>query len=52
LTAPPGTLSEWQRFESCRVRHADRLAVRLGEAYGTLILTLSFTVIEVTRVTS
>jgi hypothetical protein len=28
------------------VRHADRLAMRLGEPYGTLILTLSVTVIE------
>jgi Ca2+:H+ antiporter len=29
------------------VRHADRLAVRLGEPYGTLILTLSVASIEV-----
>src|SRR5271155_4872593 len=29
------------------VRHADHLAVRMGEPYGTLILTLSVTSIEV-----
>jgi len=29
------------------VRHADHLAVRLGEPYGTLILTISITLIEV-----
>jgi len=34
------------------VRHADRLAVRLGEPYGTLILTLSVTVIEVASITA
>jgi Ca2+:H+ antiporter len=28
------------------VRHADRLAMRLGEPYGTLILTLSVTLIQ------
>ena len=32
------------------VRHADRLAGRLGEPYGTLILTLSVTAIEVMSV--
>jgi hypothetical protein len=32
------------------VRHADRLAVRLAEPYGTLILTLSITVIEVASI--
>ncbi len=31
----------------CVVRHADRVAARLGEPYGTLILTLSVTSIEV-----
>jgi Ca2+:H+ antiporter len=31
----------------CVVRHADHLAVRLGEPYGTLILTLAVTAIEV-----
>ena len=34
------------------VRHADRLAVRLGEPYGTLILTLSVVVIEVASFTA
>jgi Ca2+:H+ antiporter len=34
------------------VRHADRLAVRLGEPYGTLILTLSVVVIEVASITA
>src|SRR5262245_37633176 len=29
------------------VRHADHVAVRLGEPYGTLILTLAVTAIEV-----
>jgi Ca2+:H+ antiporter len=34
------------------VRHADRLAMRLGEPYGTLILTLSVTIIEVASITA
>ena len=34
------------------VRHADQLAVRLGEPYGTLILTLSVVVIEVASITA
>jgi Ca2+:H+ antiporter len=34
------------------VRHADHLALRLGEPYGTLILTLSVTFIEVTAITA
>jgi Ca2+:H+ antiporter len=34
------------------VRHADRLAVRLSEPYGTLILTLSVTFIEVASITA
>ena len=34
------------------VRHADRLAERLGEPYGTLILTLSITSIEVISITA
>ena len=34
------------------VRHADHLAVRLGEPYGTLILTLSVTSIEVMGVSA
>jgi Ca2+:H+ antiporter len=34
------------------VRHADHLAVRLGEPYGTLILTLAVTIIEVVSISS
>jgi Ca2+:H+ antiporter len=34
------------------VRHADHLAIRLGEPYGTLILTLAVTVIEVMSISS
>ena len=34
------------------VRHADRLAMWLGEPFGTLILTLSVTVIEVASITA
>src|SRR5262245_53556490 len=34
------------------VRHADHLAVRLGEPYGTLILTLSVTFIEVMSISA
>jgi Ca2+:H+ antiporter len=34
------------------VRHADRLAERLGEPYGTLILTLSVTSIEVVSISA
>ncbi len=34
------------------VRHADRLAARLGEPYGTLILTLSITFIEVMSISA
>lgn len=34
------------------VRHADHLAEALGEPYGTLILTLSVTVIEVTSISA
>jgi Ca2+:H+ antiporter len=34
------------------VRHADHLAEMLGEPYGTLILTLSVTVIEVTSISA
>jgi Ca2+:H+ antiporter len=36
----------------CVVRHAERLAVRLGEPYGTLILTLSITFIEVVSISA
>jgi Ca2+:H+ antiporter len=36
----------------CVVRHADRLAERLGEPYGTLILTLSVTSIEVMSISA
>ncbi len=34
------------------VRHADHLAVRLGEPYGTLILTFAVTVIEVIAISA
>ena len=34
------------------VRHADQLAMRLGEPNGTLILTLSVTVVEVASITA
>ncbi|WP_313760124.1 calcium:proton antiporter [Rhizobium sp.] len=34
------------------VRHADHLAERLGEPYGTLILTLAITTIEVVAITA
>jgi Ca2+:H+ antiporter len=34
------------------VRHAEHLALRLGEPYGTLILTISVTVIEVVAISS
>ena len=34
------------------VHYADRLAVRLGEPYGTIILTLSVTVVEVVSITA
>ena len=34
------------------VRHADRLAERLGEPYGTLILTISVTAIEVMSISA
>jgi Ca2+:H+ antiporter len=34
----------------CVVRHAEHLAMRLGEPYGTLLLTLSVTFIEVTSI--
>jgi Ca2+:H+ antiporter len=36
----------------CVVRHADRLAVKLGEPYGTLILTLSAISIEVVMIST
>jgi len=32
------------------VRHAEQLAMRLGEPYGTLLLTLSVTFVEVTSI--
>lgn len=34
------------------VRHAEHLAVRLGEPYGTLLLTLSVTFVEVSSITA
>jgi len=36
----------------CVVRHADHLAVQLGEPYGTLILTLAVTAIEVISISA
>jgi Ca2+:H+ antiporter len=36
----------------CVVRHADHLAIRLGEPYGTLILTLAVTSIEVISIST
>src|SRR5271154_6867939 len=36
----------------CVVRHADHLAVRFGEPYGTLILTLAVTTIEVISIST
>jgi Ca2+:H+ antiporter len=36
----------------CVVRHADHLAARLGEPYGTLILTLTVTAIEVISIST
>src|ERR1700744_1652350 len=36
----------------CVVRHADHLAARLGEPYGTLILTLAVTAIEVLSISA
>ncbi|HEY6431533.1 MAG TPA: hypothetical protein VIZ17_06080 [Acetobacteraceae bacterium] len=36
----------------CVVRHADHLAVRFGEPYGTLVLTLAITFIEVMSISA
>jgi len=36
----------------CVVRHADCLAIKLGEPYGTLILTLSAICIEVVMIST
>jgi Ca2+:H+ antiporter len=36
----------------CVVRHADHLAIKLGEPYGTLILTLAVTAIEVISISA
>jgi len=36
----------------CVVRHADHLAIHLGEPYGTLILTLAVTAIEVISISA
>src|SRR5947199_10323057 len=38
--------------EICVVRHADCLAIKLGEPYGTLILTLSAISIEVVMIST
>ncbi|MEI9986305.1 MAG: hypothetical protein WDN69_25935 [Aliidongia sp.] len=59
LSAPVGQmlLSGWLFavvLGSCLsvVRHADHLAIRLGEPYGTLILTLAVTIIEVMSISA
>jgi Ca2+:H+ antiporter len=59
LSAPPGLgfLFVWLFLVvlgSCLsvVRHADHLAIRLGEPYGTLILTLAVTIIEVVAISA
>ena len=59
LSSPPGLalLFAWlfaAALGCCLsvVRHADHLAVRLGEPYGTLILTLAVTIIEVISISS
>ena len=59
LSAPAGLamLFAWlfvAAFGCCLsvVRHADHLAIRLGEPYGTLILTLAVTTVEVTSISS
>jgi Ca2+:H+ antiporter len=59
LSAPPGLalLFLWLFLVvlgSCLsvVRHAEHLAIRLGEPYGTLILTLAVTVIEVVAISA
>jgi len=36
----------------CVVRHADHLAIKLGEPYGTLILTLAVTAVEVMSISA
>src|SRR5262245_58468536 len=38
----------WAAFDA--VQHADRLAIRLGEPYGTLVLTLAVNTIEVVMI--
>lgn len=38
----------WAAFDA--VRHADQLAIRLGEPYGTLVLTLAVNTIEVVMI--
>jgi Ca2+:H+ antiporter len=59
LSAPPGQAMLFLVLfsvvlGSCMsvVRHADHLAIRLGEPYGTLILTLAVTIIEVISITA
>jgi len=57
ILAPAGAAIEWARFAAffaiilwgafAVVRHAEALAHHLGEPYGTLVLTLAVTVIEV-----
>jgi Ca2+:H+ antiporter len=59
LSSPPGQAALFLLLfsvvlGSCMsvVRHADHLAIRLGEPYGTLILTLAVTIIEVMSITA
>jgi Ca2+:H+ antiporter len=62
ILAPLGAAVEWARFAAffaiilwgafAVVRHAEALAHRFGEPYGTLILTLAVTVIEVAFIVS
>jgi len=59
LSAPPGQAMLFLVLfsvvlGSCMsvVRHADHLAIRLGEPYGTLILTLAVTIIEVMSISA
>jgi Ca2+:H+ antiporter len=57
VLAPAGAAIEWLRYAAffavilwgafAVVRHAEALARRFGEPYGTLVLTLAVTVIEV-----
>ena len=59
LSAPPGLALQFLWLFGvvlgsclCVVRHADHLAIRLGEPLGTLILTLAVTAIEVASISA